>query len=154
MVLLERKTSDWFSGTLLPMLRDTVAAGTEDLRVEVAAGLLGELRDRDSVPLLISGLERYQGRVRDRVHEALRMITYKNFVPSATEWKNWWGDATMQTRHDWLVAALNSNSDEIRNLAFRELQQFEGLKLNYHPDQPAKLRGRAQTELRDWLQRS
>lgn len=153
-IVLDQREEAWFADTVLPMMRDLVAAGTEDLRVEVAAELLGTVRDRESVALLIDGLEKYNGRVKDRVHQALREITYKNFVPSVSEWKNWWADATHQSRHDWLVAALNSNSDDIRKLAFGELQQFDGLELNYHPDQPPKLRGRAQSQLRDWLQQS
>lgn len=150
-LIVGQRSTDWFKEEVLPVLYETIEDGTEDLRVEVAADLLGAMRDRKAVPLLIESLERHQGRVKSHIHAALQAITYKNFVPSATEWKNWWVDAVEQSRHDWLVAALNSTSDDIRNLVFREVQEFDGLELNYHPDQPAKLRGRAQDELRNWL---
>jgi hypothetical protein len=144
----------WLEDTLVPMLYEILESEQEDLRIEVAADLLGAMRDQNSVPLLIERLNRANGRVKDRINVALRTITYKDFVPSASEWKNWWADAAEQSRDDWMIAALNSNSVEIRNLVFREISQLPDLDLNYHPDQPAKLRGRAQEELRQWLQRN
>jgi hypothetical protein len=153
-IVLSHTDPTWLEQQLVPSLRDAIESGQEDLRIEVAADILGAIRDQDAVPLLIDGLNRANGRVKEHVHAALRKITYKSFVPSASEWKNWWVDAQEQTRDDWLVAALNSSSIEIRNLVVEELDTFEGLKLDYHPDQPAKLRGRAQEELRRWLQQS
>ncbi|WP_168210630.1 GspE/PulE/PilB domain-containing protein [Persicimonas caeni] len=153
-VLLSQRRQPWFTKRVLPELYDVVASAAEDLKVEVSAQLLGALRERGAVPLLIDCLERFEGRVREDINKALREITYKNFVPSASEWKNWWVDAQHQSRHDWLVAALNSTSEEMRYLVFDEVQEFDELELNYHPDQPAKLRGRAQQELRQWLEDS
>ncbi len=153
-VILDRRDQAWFQRQVLPILYDAIAAGTEELKLEVAADLLGALRERGAVPLLIDCLDGHEGRVKDHIHRALRQITFKNFVPSVSEWKNWWIDAQQQSRTDWMVAALNSNSAEIRELVHREVQGLDGLELNYHPDQPAKLRGRAQEELRKWLQQS
>ncbi|MFP4597947.1 MAG: HEAT repeat domain-containing protein [Persicimonas sp.] len=150
-IVLGAQDQDWFTERVLPLMHDELAAGSEDLRVEVAADLLGAIRDRKAVPHLIDGLDRFEGRVKDHIHAALQRITYKSFVPSVSEWKNWWTDATAQSRYDWVITALNSNSADIREMAFEEIDTFEDLDLNYHPDQPAKLRARAQEELREWL---
>ncbi len=150
-IVLDAQHEDWFAERVLPLIHDEFAAGSEDLRVEVAADLLGAIRDRKAVPHLIDGLERFEGRVKARIHAALQRITYKTFVPSVSEWKNWWTDATAQTRYDWVITALNSNSADIRNMVFEEVETFDDLDLDYHPDQPAKLRARAQEQLREWL---
>jgi hypothetical protein len=153
----QSESIDWFNEHLRAQLQDIVAAGTEDVRVEVAADLLGAVRDRQSVDILINGLEKYHGRVKDSVFRALRAITYKDFAPSHAEWINWWSGAperngaAAQSRTDWIIAALNSNSLEIRRMAFDEVREIDGIDLNYHPDQPPKLRARAQDELRQWL---
>ncbi|MFW5967293.1 MAG: hypothetical protein ACOCV2_07230, partial [Persicimonas sp.] len=150
-IVLERLESAWFEETLVPRLREEIEPPYEDRRLEVAAELLGGARDAKAVEPLIESLEACAGRVQKRVHGALEAITYKGFVPSAAEWKNWWKDAQHESRRDWIVEALNSDLLEIREKVAEELTEFDGLDLDYHPDQPPKLRGRAQDQLEAWF---
>ena len=63
----------------------------------------------------------------------------------------WWTKARKQSREDWLVEALDASTVDLRQRAHDEVQRIPGLELNYHPDQPSKLRKRAQKQLREWF---
>ena len=51
-----------------------------------------------------------------------------------------------------MIDALDAPHEATRAQAYDEIQRIPGLNLNYHPDQPAKLRRRAQRELRGWYE--
>lgn len=148
---------DWLGARLRPFLHAILASEGEDLRTEVAADLLAALRDAPSVDILIAGLDRFHGRIKDSVFGALQAITYLDFAPASSDWRQWRalhprGSKTdAQERGEWIVQALNAPSVLIREMVFEEIQQFDRLDLNYHPNQPEKLRARAQEDLRHWL---
>ena len=125
---------------------------TEDIHVEVAARLIGRLRDSDAVIALIDTMEETEApRVRQAVREALKVVTLHSWS-SPYEWRHWWEKARDESRSTWLVEALDSPAYELRQLAFDEVRRIPGLDLNYHPEQPPKLRRRAQQELTSWFQ--
>lgn len=147
---------DWFEANLCLPLREIILDGTEDIRLETAADLLGTVRCAGAVDALIAGLGRYRGRVKNNLGRALRAITYKDLPPSHSEWLNWRtraqaADAQQTGRAQWIVDALNAEQPEIRQLVYEEIREIDGLVLNYHPDQPEKLRIRAQNDLREWF---
>lgn len=154
--LTRARGEDWFEASLCLPLREIILDGSEDIRLETAADLLGTVRCAGAVDALIAGLDRYRGRVKNNLGRALRAITYKDFPPSHSEWLNWRSRADTAAppavgRAQWIIDALNADSPEIRQLVYEEIREMDGLVLNYHPDQPAKLRIRAQNDLREWF---
>lgn len=143
-----------FDAKVLARLRQELIDNEEEVRVEVAADMLRAHKDVFAVAPLIDALSQHQGRVLTRLHEALRQITFQSFSPSISEWRNWWYDAYEEPRTKWLIDALNSADEGIRFLAFDEVQNIPGLELKYHPEQPVKLRLRAQGELRAFFDAS
>ena len=70
-------------------LRD--ALGDPDSRVRrTAAELLGRLKDREAVPLLIRRLDDQRGTVRLAAEDALRATTGQSFGPTPKQWLVWW----------------------------------------------------------------
>jgi hypothetical protein len=123
---------------------------SDDVHVTVAANLLGQLRDTDAIVRLIDALEEASASgVQQAVLSALKQITLHDWS-SPYEWRQWWEKGRDQTRQDWIIEALDAASDQMRELVYEEIQRIPGLDLNYHPDQPSKLRKRAQNQLRDW----
>ncbi len=149
-ILLDYQSSPPFDREVRKPLRAELLSG-EDLHVDVAARLLGRLKDPDAIVALIDTLEENDStRVKASVLDALRNITLHN-LSSPYEWRRWWEKGRDQSREDWIVQALDSDYEVLRRLAFDEVQRLPGLELNYHPDQPPKLRQRAQRELRQWF---
>ncbi|MBA2663316.1 MAG: hypothetical protein H0U74_13595 [Bradymonadaceae bacterium] len=142
-----------FEHLVLQPLRNEVQENREELRVEVAADSLRVFKDTAAISRLIDALDEHGGRVQQTIHQALRAITLQDLSASIAQWRNWWFDASGQKRSDWLIEALNAPSDQIRQMAFEEVELLPGLELNYHPDQPVKLRARAQQDLAEWYAR-
>ena len=136
-----------FEEQVIDSLRAVLADSDEESRVEIAADCVRLFKDIASVPLLIDHLQGHSEPVRDAVHRALREITFQSLAPSPSEWRRWWFDADGQPRWKWLVDAMDSESKEMRLLAFDEIEQLPGVDIDYHPEQPTKLRGRAQRQL-------
>lgn len=152
-----RRGENWLDTQLRPFLHATLASEGEELRTEVAAGLLGAVRDAQSVDILIESLDRFQGRTQESIQRALQTITYLDLGPYAIEWNSWRGSnprglkTNAQERGEWIVDALNAPSLEIREMVYEEISRFQRLDLNYHPEQPEKLRIRAQEDMQHWL---
>ena len=141
-----------FKTSILEPLREVVRENDDELRLEVAAESLRRLKDLPSVPLLIDAMDGHPDRVLRTIHRALQEITFQPLQPSTPDWKQWWDTAQEQPRWQWLVDAMNSGDEEIRLMAFDEIDQLPGLKINYHPNQPSKLRQRAQQELSQFFE--
>ncbi|MGM0557029.1 MAG: HEAT repeat domain-containing protein, partial [Myxococcota bacterium] len=150
-ILINRTDEAFKDERLLPRLRDEVETARDDIHVEISARLLGRMRDRYAVPTLIEALEDASGRIQQTIQGALSTITYKKLSPSVSEWRNWWASAHAKSRQDWIVEALNNDSEDVRRLVHHELKSWDDLDLDYHPDQPKKLRMRAQEQLREWF---
>ncbi|RAL21215.1 hypothetical protein DL240_13870 [Lujinxingia litoralis] len=142
-----------FENLVIEPLRHELAQNGEDFRVEQAAENLRMLKDLQAIPLLVDALIHHGGRVQRRLHRALREITLQPLGPSPSEWRRWWFDAHDTPRWRWLVDAMNSPDEELRWLAFDEIEELPGLDLNYHPEQPSRLRARAQSELAEYFVR-
>lgn len=149
-ILFDYQNAADFDREVRKPLRAELLSG-EDLHVDVAARLVGRLRDPEAIMALIDTLEETDStKVKQSVLGALRQITLHSHS-SPYEWRHWWEKSRDQTRKDWIVEALDAAADDIRRLAHEEIKRIPGLELNYHPDQPSKLRQRAQKELRSWF---
>lgn len=151
-IILNARLDTGFERIVLQRLRHEIISNIEDVRVEISAETIGNLRDTHAIPLLIDALAQHRPRVQLAVQNALRLLTFQDLAPSISEWRRWWQTAQTQSPTTWLVDALDSPNPDIRHHAFAETQKIPGLSLNYHPDQPQKLRARAQTELHRWFQ--
>ncbi len=151
-ILINRTDDDFKEAQLKPRLREEVEIARDEVHVEVAARLLGRMKDRYAVPTLIEALEDASGKVKHTIRGALASITYQKLAPSVSEWRNWWASAHEKSRQDWIIDALNNDSEDVRRLVHHELKSWDDLDLDYHPDQPKKLRMRAQEQLRDWFE--
>ncbi len=136
---------------ILEVLREEIELAQEDKRVESSADLLAHFRDRESIQTMIDQLGQHGDHTNKVLLNALLTITLQPLT-SPYDWKQWWSDAKDQPRSTWIVAALNSNSEQVRMQAFDEIQRIPGLDLAYHPTQASKERERAQRLLEKWYE--
>ncbi|MEZ4462607.1 MAG: hypothetical protein R3E66_23355 [bacterium] len=142
-----------FRSALLDPLRNRLRVTNEELHIDVCTDLLTRLRDVPSIPLLMEQLGKHREHTNKNIHSSLQLLTFHNWS-SPYEWKQWWATAKDQARYLWLVAAMDSQSDQLRALAFDELQRLPGLETNYQPEQPSKLRQREQKVVEEWFQKN
>lgn len=150
-LILNYKSSPQFKSSVLPVLRQKLVMAQEDLHVEVSSEMLGRLRDMEAIPLLISSMGKHAERVNKAVLTSLQLITFQ-YHASPYEWRQWWAESHNESRSEWLIKALDSPHEVIRFHAFDEIQRTPGLDLAYHPEQPSKLRQRAQKLLEQWFE--
>lgn len=150
-VVTSHKHAPNFEAEILEPMRQTVREERDDLRVEYAAELLGEVRDIESIQMLIETMERHRQRTSRVIHKALQQIALQPLPAAMIAWRQWYQGAGDEGREEWMLRALNSNSQLLREMVAQELEELDGLELNYHPDQPPSLRIRAQQQLKEWL---
>jgi hypothetical protein len=128
---------------------------------EVAAGggaeaagaieTLGELRDRESIPLLIGRLGD-SPRLSQPALVALRAITRHDFGSARWRWTRWWREWKDNHRVEWLIDALTEKDAELRLEAAQELEELSGRYVGYHFDLGRREREEARRRWFDWWQ--
>lgn len=149
-IVLAYQNAPHFQVAVVAPLRERLSLAQDDLHVEIAADLLARMKDLPAIPMLMDQLGKHREHTNRAIHQALQQITLHNWS-SPYEWKQWWTNAQAQPRHAWLVAAMDAQSDTLRQLAHEELQRLPGLETAYHPEQPAKLRQREQRLVEKWF---
>jgi HEAT repeat protein len=114
--------------------------------IENAAAALAFFRDIEAIPELIATLASPSPRATEAARRALVTLCLQNFGMDSGPWSRWY-EARSEDRNAWLVAALDHENIEVRQIASQELQGVAGLVLNYSPDAPPKQRKRAQRML-------
>lgn len=138
---------------LIP-LRAQLTPSADEFTVELLADTLGRLHDRESVPLLIKTFNQRRARTSQIIHRALQRITLQPLPASQVAWNTWWSSAQNETRQEWLLRALNSPTDPIREMAADELRTIPNMPVHYDPHHPPQLRQHAQQELKRFFDRS
>jgi hypothetical protein len=151
MILLSARGEAGFTEQVLAPLRAQLASAEDELQVEAAAELLGQLHDRESIEMLINVLEQHRERTQQIVLLALQRITLQPLPGATLSWRTWWKMGQREARREWVLRALNASSEPIRELVAQELLRLPGLSLHYHPRLPPAIRIRAQQQLRAWL---
>ena len=152
-LVLQYQSASAFDDNVRDKIRAELLSG-DDVHVTVAANLLSKLRDTDAVVTLIDAMDdSATPRVKLAILHALTEITLHHWS-SPYEWRQWWRNGKNETRETWIVEALDASTPELRQQAYEEVQRIPGLELNYHPDQPSKLRKRAQRELQSWFDKA
>jgi hypothetical protein len=140
-----------FEYMVLEPLRRELADPKDEFRQSIAIETLGYCRDIPSIEPLIDVLKFKSGRTAQLAHKALRRITLQDLSASASSWDQWWKNQRPDYSDQWLVAALDSSADEIRRIAWQELNQLDDVDIDYNPNYPSHLRQQAQQDLAVWL---
>lgn len=137
---------------MAPRLIETIERHEDDFHMEIAVELLGELHATAGIPMLINQLEKHTDRIRQAIYLSLMKISLQP-LPSATiAWRTWHRQAQGETRHDWVLQAMLSSSEQVRRLVAQEIAQLPDLDLNFSPDAPQNARVRAQQELKRYFE--
>ena len=115
-----------------------------------AALALGELRDADSVPTLVSALDDPDAAVAEATHKALTVITRQDFGAMAAPWVSWWARAGQRHRVEWLIDALLHPEPGVRHEASEELKKLTGQYFGYYFNLPKRDRERAHQRYVEW----
>ena len=150
-VLLAHRYAPNFEEQVLAPLRALLSEAPDESHVEHAAEVLGRARDRESMEVLIDQLDLHRSRIKEAIHLALQRIALQPLPEASIAWRTWLQSAREETRQEWLLRALNSSSESIRELVAEELEGIEIPDLDYRPDQPPSMRIRAQQALKNWF---
>jgi hypothetical protein len=113
---------------------------------------LGELRDRETVPLLIDQLNDGNAEVGKAAQTALLAISCHDFGNARWRWSRWWREWKGRHRIEWLIDALTEKNAELRLQAAQELEEVSGRYFGYHFDLGRREREEARRRWFDWWQ--
>lgn len=140
-----------FEHLVLQPLRRELEQPQDEFRQSIAAEALGKVRDIASIEPLIDILKFKSGRTAQLAHKALRRITLQDLPAAPVTWEQWWKNQRPDYKDQWLVAALDSESEEIRHLAWQAVNRLQGIEIDYNPNYPRGRRTQAQQDLAVWL---
>jgi len=100
-----------------------------------AVVVLGELLDREAVPLMAAMLGGSDAVLAERCHRALVKITSHDFGFSEKRWMSWWKVHQDQHRVEWLIEALLGRHAGPRASAGLELSELASIPFDL-PDNP------------------
>jgi hypothetical protein len=147
---LRRHRADPRVKALVGRWRDQVAVAGEQTPAAITA--LGEIRDKQAIPLLLEALKLPDRPVAEAAHAALVTITKQDFGLARRRWETWWRQARHKHRVEWLIEALGSKSPELRLAAAAELEELGGQYMGYHFDLGKRDRDEAQRRWTHWWQ--
>jgi hypothetical protein len=134
-------------------LRRALLSGIAARATRAARGI-GELRDLDSIPLLIQALETSEPETAKAASDALAAITLQRHGPDARRWLAWWKENRGRGRAEWLFSALSSPDRELRVAASLELSHAAPPPVAYTADMPPSEREKAARAWAGWWARS
>jgi hypothetical protein len=115
-----------------------------------AVEMLGELREPEAIPILVSLLGGSDPMVADAAHQACITVTRQDFGTESRKWLGWWSANASLHRIEWLIEALMHDEQRIRHAAGEELKAITKEYFGYYDDLPKRERERAQQRYRDW----
>ncbi len=127
-----------------------IAKSTSDARRVRAIEALGEAREPQAVPVLLTLIEDAQEPIVNAARAALVLITQQDFARDADRWIAWWGENLERHRLEWLIDALMSDQRALRTSASEELKAITKEFFGYYDDLPKRERLAAQARYRDW----
>ena len=107
------------------------------------AQTLGQLKDVESIPLLIQLLDSGGVETAAAAADALAQITLRRLGESAQSWLAWWNEKRSVPRWRWLLDALEDPDRDLRIAAAEELRLASPPPVPYLADAPAAERARA-----------
>jgi hypothetical protein len=116
----------------------------------IAAALLGNFRDVESLPDLVMLLEVNAKVVARAAAESLAFITKQDLGASERKWLKWWRAHKGESRVLWLIEGLRSKSRDIRFSSAYELQRLTQETFGYYFDADRSDRERAVRQWERW----
>ena len=129
-----------------------VAAAGRGREAMAAVEALAELRDRQSIPVLLDRLGDSDELIAEAAQAALRAITRHDFGGARWRWTRWWREWKERHRVEWLIDALTEKNAELRLEAAQELEELSGRYFGYHFDLGRREREEARRRWFDWWQ--
>jgi hypothetical protein len=111
---------------------------------------LAQLRDVDSLELLIQLAAHTDRQLSVPAHRALVAITAQDFGNAERKWRAWLKKHGEQYRAEWLIEGLMHGDEKVRAIAGRELQELSQVYFGYVASAPKRERERAQRRYQDW----
>jgi hypothetical protein len=115
-----------------------------------AVDALAQLRDVDSLELLIVLAAHSDRQLSVPAHRALVAITAQDFGTVERKWRSWLKKYGDQYRAEWLIEGLMHGDEKVRVIAGRELQELSQVYFGYVAGAPKRERERAQRRYIDW----
>lgn len=137
---------------LQPLRQQLEDPSLDEVTLELVVDTLGRLRDKQSIPALIKSFNQRRARTSQIIHRALQRITLQPLPASQVAWNNWWSSAQYEPRQEWILRALNSPTDPIREMVAEELRLLNPPPTHYDPHHPPQLRQHAQQELKRYFE--
>jgi len=127
-----------------------VAEEEDERRIDLAIAALGELRDFDSLDVVIRHVEHPNRRLAEAAQVAAMAIALGDGGPGVKRWERWLRENEGQSRIQRIADAMMDKERAVRVFAAEELGEIPGLMVNYHPDAHKRERQRARQVLLDW----
>ncbi|MBI2389872.1 MAG: hypothetical protein HYV09_09790 [Deltaproteobacteria bacterium] len=143
----EPATADILIEPLVGVILDP--GGGMSLRIR-SANALGELRDRRAVEGLVFGVDVREAELASACHEALVTITRADPPSRGQTWASWLAQHGAESRIEWLIDALLSESATLREAAGAELKATTKVYVGYYANLPRAEREEAWRRYRAW----
>ncbi|MGM0595779.1 MAG: hypothetical protein ACQES9_01945 [Myxococcota bacterium] len=95
---------------------------------------LGQLRDRESVPVLLDKLHQEDHENEQSIQQSLRLLTLRDFGNKIDRWNSWWVVNKNRHRIRWIIESLRQSDRSLRVEAKKELIRLTGEDKGYDPD--------------------
>jgi len=111
---------------------------------------LADIREHESIPVLLQLLEDFSPNVTRSARWALCVLTRQDFGDDLDAWRQFWQQHRDEDRVEWLIASLDHERRDIRRAAGDELRALCGKDFGYDEDQSQPDRRNAQADFRRW----
>lgn len=141
-----------FSEVLDAVRTEARVPGRDPVPRRLGARALGELRDTQSLDLLVALLEEEDPQLREAAAHALVVLTRQDFADSHRRWSAWAAKNGGRHRVEWLIDALTHDDEELRAEAGDELKRITQEYFGFHPAATKRERERVQKKYEQWWQ--
>lgn len=111
---------------------------------------LADIREHESIPVLLQLLEDFSPNVTRSARWALCVLTRQDFGDDLDAWRQFWQHHRDEDRVEWLIASLDHERRDIRRAAGDELRALCGKDFGYDEEQSQSDRRKAQADFRSW----
>lgn len=118
-----------------------------------AISYLAKYKDTSVIPKLIQILEKKEKNLMPAAVLGLESLTRQSWGLNAKKWNSWWQKNQRRPRFAWLVDALESKDENVREKALKELVRITGDGFGYVPSASRWGRGRALSRWKGWLKK-
>ena len=115
-----------------------------------AVDALAAIRDVEMIPKMIELFRADDDELTRHLAAALTVLTGASHGTAAKKWDQWWKKNRSRHRIEWLIDALNSPEEAIRQASAEELKRLTQQYYGYHAGSPRRDRERIAKKYREW----